>query len=128
MPLRFASAGHPSPYHLRRKQGVVEPLKFCDPRHGPALGLFDKSSYPSCRTSLANGDLILLFTDGLYEATNSEGEEYGQERLLGLVRRSLQHPTESLLHNMLTEVQNFSGTTEFEDDVCLVCVDISRTG
>jgi serine phosphatase RsbU (regulator of sigma subunit) len=126
--LRFASAGHPSPYHLRRKQGVVEPLKFCDPRHGPALGLFDKSSYPSCRTSLANGDLILLFTDGLYEATNSEGEEYGQERLLGLVRRSLQHPTESLLHNMLTEVQNFSGTTEFEDDVCLVCVDISRTG
>src|SRR5215475_2463236 len=72
--LRFASAGHPSPYHLQRKQGVVEPLKFSDPRHGPALGLFEKSSYPACKTRIAAGDLLLLFTDGIYEATSAAGE------------------------------------------------------
>jgi len=126
--LRFASAGHPSPFHLQRKAGVVEPLKISDPRHGPALGLFEKSSYPACRTSLAAGDLVLLFTDGLFEATNREGEEYGQERLLELVRKSLHHPTESLLHNMLAEVQKFCGTSDFNDDVCLVGMDVARTG
>jgi sigma-B regulation protein RsbU (phosphoserine phosphatase) len=126
--LRFASAGHPSPYHLRRKAGVAEALSSSDPRHGPALGLFEKSSYPACRTNLAVGDLLLLFTDGLYEATNAEGEEYGQERLLALVRKSLHHPTESLLHNVLADVQTFSGTSEFHDDVCLVGMDVARTG
>jgi sigma-B regulation protein RsbU (phosphoserine phosphatase) len=126
--LRFASAGHPSPYHLRRKAGVVEPLRFSDPRHGPALGLFEKSNYPVCVTHLAPGDLVLLFTDGLFEVTNHEAEEYGQERLLELVRKSLQHPTESLLHNMLADVQKFSGTSEFDDDVCLVGMDVARIG
>ncbi len=107
---------------------MVEALKFSDPRHGPALGLFDKSSYPACRTRLTAGDLILLFSDGLYEATNSEGEEYGQDRLLALVRKSLRHPTESLLHNLLAETQKFSGMAEFNDDVCLVGVDVAKTG
>jgi sigma-B regulation protein RsbU (phosphoserine phosphatase) len=126
--LRFASAGHPSPYHLQRRAGVAEPLKFCDPRHGPALGLFEKSSYPACKTRLATGDLLLLFTDGIYEATNSTGEEYGQERLLRLIRNSLHHPTESLLHNILADTQGFSGTSEFDDDVCLVGMDVAKTG
>ena len=51
--LRFASAGHPSPFRLRRQEQKVEPLRFCDPRHGPALGLFEKSAYPACRCPLA---------------------------------------------------------------------------
>jgi sigma-B regulation protein RsbU (phosphoserine phosphatase) len=126
--LRFSSAGHPSPYHLQRRAGVVEPLKFCDSRHGPALGLFDRSNYPTCKKRLEAGDLLLLFTDGLYEATNREGEEYGQDRLIEVVRRSLHHPTESLLHNMLSEVQKFSGTRDFDDDVCLVAMDVARVG
>src|SRR5256714_2002318 len=51
--LRFSSAGHPSPIRLRRETGEAEPLKLYDPRHGPALGLFEKSSYPVCRCPLA---------------------------------------------------------------------------
>src|SRR3989454_3240413 len=46
--LRFASAGHPSPFLIMHKVGRVEPLKFCDPRHGPALGLFEKAVFPTC--------------------------------------------------------------------------------
>ncbi|HWH69051.1 MAG TPA: fused response regulator/phosphatase, partial [Candidatus Sulfotelmatobacter sp.] len=75
--LRFASAGHPSPFHVRRDEGIVEPLKASDPRHGPALGLFEKPLYPTCRCSLAVNDLILLFTDGIYEVDNPHQEEYG---------------------------------------------------
>jgi sigma-B regulation protein RsbU (phosphoserine phosphatase) len=135
--VRFASAGHPSPYHVRRNARRTEPLKFSDPRHGPALGLFDKPNYPTCRSSIEPNDLILLFTDGLYEATNANDGEYGQERLLANVRESFQLPTDQLLDKLLNDAQTFSSGgshdvtarfEEFEDDVCLVALDITRVG
>ncbi len=126
--LRFANAGHPSPMRLRRDVGTVELLKAADPRHGPALGLFSKAVYPTCRSPLAAQDLLLLYTDGLYEADNSAGEEYGQERLLQSVRRHSRLAPQHLFNKLLEEVERFSGTKEFEDDVCLVGVEVERIG
>src|SRR6185295_737113 len=71
--LRFANAGHPSPFRLRRQLNLVEPLKLHDPRHGPALGLFEKTDYPTCQCPFAADDLIFLYTDGIYEALNAVG-------------------------------------------------------
>jgi phosphoserine phosphatase RsbU/P len=126
--VRFSNAGHPSPFRVRRDLGVVEPLKMADPRHGPALGLFDKSIYPTCRCPVNVEDLILLFTDGLYEVDSPTHEEYGQERLLAAVRERSGLPTEQLFEELLRDVQSFSNVKEFEDDVCLVGVEIKRTG
>jgi serine phosphatase RsbU (regulator of sigma subunit) len=125
---RFASAGHPSPFLVRRQTGNAEPLKFCDPRHGPALGLFEKSTYPSCRCPIAVNDLLLLFTDGIYEIDNAAMEEYGQERFLTAVRQRSRLPTELLLDEALKEAQRFSGRADFDDDVCLVAVDVAKLG
>jgi sigma-B regulation protein RsbU (phosphoserine phosphatase) len=121
--LRFANAGHPSPFRLRRDTIEVQPLKFYDPRHGPALGLFERTDYPTCRCPLAPNDFVFLYTDGIYEATNAEGEEFGQDRLLQAVRRRIETPANQLFEELLAEVQEFSGTNEFEDDVCLVGVE-----
>ena len=121
--LRFASAGHPSPFRLQRDVNEVHPLKDYDPRHGPALGLFERTDYPTSRCPLAPGDLIFLFTDGIYEATNAAGEEFGQERLLEVTRRGIRAPVEMLFSELLAEAQAFSGNSEFEDDVCLVAVE-----
>jgi sigma-B regulation protein RsbU (phosphoserine phosphatase) len=126
--LRFASAGHPSPLLVGRDTGKLRPLKAVDPRHGPALGLFDKAIYPTCHCPLAVNDLLLLFTDGLYEVNNSEREEYGQERLLGAVEQLQQKPTDQLLQGLLEDVQRFSAHREFEDDVCLVAMEVRRLG
>ena len=126
--LRFSSAGHPSPFHLRRQAGKVEPIKSWDPRHGPALGLFDKSDYPASRCPIALNDVILLFTDGIYEVDDHGQEEYGQERLLAAVRARYRLPTEFLLNELLEDVQHFSSAKEFEDDVCLVTMEIARLG
>jgi sigma-B regulation protein RsbU (phosphoserine phosphatase) len=126
--LRFASAGHPSPLLVQRQRRAVEPLKFCDPRHGPALGLFERNSYPACRCRLAVNDLILFFTDGIYEVDNPAGEIYGQERLLAAVRQRCRQPTEQLLDEILSEVQQFSNAKEFEDDVCLVGLEVAKIG
>lgn len=124
--LHFANAGHPSPFRLQRSVNEVHPLKDYDSRHGPALGLFEKTDYPTCRCPLAPDDLVFLFTDGIYEATNVQGEEFGQEQLLQAVRKRIHLPAEQLFSELLAEVQAFSGSLEFEDDVCLVGVEAAK--
>ena len=110
---------------MQRDLNEIHSLKIYDPRHGPALGLFEKTDYPTCRCPLAPGDLIFLFTDGIYEAINGEGVEFGQERLLQSVQRRVRLPAEQMFSELLAEVQEFSGSREFEDDVCLVGVEAS---
>jgi sigma-B regulation protein RsbU (phosphoserine phosphatase) len=122
--LRFASAGHPSPFRLQRAQGQVQLLNSLDPRHGPALALFEQPDYPTCRCRLGPGDLFLLFTDGIYEADNSHGEEYGHRRFLESVRRHAHLPTERLLDTLIYEVQDFAHAGNFDDDVCLVAMQV----
>jgi len=125
---RFASAGHPSPFRVRREARTLELLKSIDPRHGPALGLFERPSYPTCRCPLWEEDLLVLFTDGLYEVDNPQREEYGQERLMASVQKHLQSPTGQLLDCVIEDVQEFAKAHEFEDDVCVVAMDVARVG
>lgn len=122
---QFACAGHPSPLCVRRGQSSVLPLKSIDPRHGPALGLFPESAYPTCRCALNAGDAVVLFTDGLYEASTPAGEEYGLERLLAAVRQRAALPMPRLFDEILKDIRAFSGTPEFEDDVCLLGVELT---
>jgi phosphoserine phosphatase RsbU/P len=118
--IRFTSAGHPSPFRIRRDRQTVESLKDHDPRHGPALGLFEKPAYPTCRCPVGEQDLLVLFTDGLYEAQDLQKEEFGMDRLRqALLARSRLAP-DDLFDQLLDEVRSFSGSTEFDDDVCLV--------
>jgi len=72
---------------------------------------------------LTTGDLIMLYTDGIYEVSDPHGEEFGQERLLAAVQRRVHLPDQVLFDELLREVQRFSGTKEFQDDVCLVGVE-----
>jgi sigma-B regulation protein RsbU (phosphoserine phosphatase) len=120
--LRFSSAGHPSPFRVRRESTTVDLLRDYDPRHGPALGLFEKPIYPTCRAPLAEDDLVLLFTDGLYEVDNLDQEEFGLDRLRSSVQKHIRLPTEQMLDAILRDVQRFSAKREFEDDVCLVAM------
>lgn len=126
--LRFSNAGHPSPFLVRRNKGLVEPLKLVDPRHGPAMGLFDKAIYPTCRVPIGVNDLLLLFTDGLFEVESPEQEEYGQQKLLETVRKKSSLGSEELFDALIQDVQRFSGGKGFEDDVCLVGLDVKKTG
>ncbi len=124
--MRFASAGHPSPFRIRRDRKLVEPLKSYDPRHGPALGLFEQAQYPVCRTEMAANDVFLLFTDGLYEIDNENQEEFGQERLLNAVRQRIQLAPDKLFDELLQEARTFGKSEDFDDDVCLVALEVTR--
>lgn len=126
--LRYASAAHPDALYVRRDETIVEMLG--GPTHckGPALGLFDEAEFPKCVRPLAVGDLLLLFTDGLIEAEGKDKECFDQERLIASVRQRVQLPTSELFKELIAEIQQFSGSSEFSDDVSVVGVGIKRLG
>lgn len=124
--VRFANAGHPSPFRISRKNRSAEEFRYYDKSRGPALGLFEDTKYPLGRFRIEPDDLILLFTDGLYEIAGPSGQEYGQERLLEAMRGRIDLPPALLFDDLLTEVKEFTSQKEFEDDVCLLGLDIKN--
>lgn len=126
--LRYANAGHPRPLLLKRGANGVALLDGEPGRMGPALGVFDASQYPAHDSAIAPGDLLVLFTDGLYEVESPQGEFYDQAHLLQAVERRLQRPTEEIFEQTLDEVRNFSVGGAFIDDVCLVGIEVRRVG
>ncbi len=122
--MHCANAGHPAPLHLQRANGQA--LRLAPPKGaGPALGLLPDAAYPAFQFPLAAGELVLLFTDGLFEVVDARGEEeYGQERLLAAARQRMRLPAASLCDELIAEVRAFSGAAEFSDDVCLLAMEM----
>ncbi len=69
---------------------------------------------------------MLLFTDGLFEVEGSAGQLYDYQRLSRAVGDRTELPAVELCRSLIAEVQQFSATQEFNDDVCLVAMDIDR--
>ena len=124
--ISYANAGHPKPLLIHRLTGEVEPLKSADGKARPALGLFADSVYPTATRPLAASDVILLFTDGLYEVEGADNEQFSQDLLSAAVRRNARVHCHELIAKLLEEIQNFSVTRQFSDDVCLVGMEVSE--
>lgn len=127
--LRYASAGHPSPLRFSRaphgSPAIASPLMWT--RSGPALGLFPGARYETSRCKLSPRDVVLLFTDGLFEVEGSGGQLYDYQKLLRAVDDRTVLPVAEMCQSLIAEVQQFSATQEFNDDVCLVAMDIDRS-
>jgi sigma-B regulation protein RsbU (phosphoserine phosphatase) len=119
----FANAGHPRPLLVHRLSGQVEPLKYPDGKARPALGLFAESTYPTASSPLAAGDLVMLFTDGLYEVEGPGNQQFSQDLLLQAVKKNAALHCAGLFDAILDEIKQFSASHEFADDVCLVGVE-----
>jgi sigma-B regulation protein RsbU (phosphoserine phosphatase) len=124
--MRFANAGHPKPLLVRRPVNTVTALANSTGHSQPALGLFDDPPYQTSEIQIVPGDLIMLFTDGLYEVQGPNEELYSQERLIMGLKPLISKPTSQLFDDLLAVVRNFSVSHEFEDDVCLVGMDFVR--
>src|SRR5262245_54645422 len=117
--MRYTNAGHPKPLHLRRSAGQAGPLANVGDKPQPALGLFEQAAYQTSEVKLERNDLIMLFTDGLYEVQGRK-ELYSQGLLVTDVHRRLQLPASELFDEILEEIRQFSVDGKFADDVCLV--------
>lgn len=122
--LCYSNAGHPSPFIIHRSTGIVRRLRDPEVPRNPPLGLLPDCTYPTSEMVLVPLDSIMMFTDGLYEAENSQGEIYGRQRLLAAVRERVRLPSERLFTDIVEDVRSFSGKQDFDDDVCLVGMDV----
>ncbi|HVV01547.1 MAG TPA: SpoIIE family protein phosphatase [Verrucomicrobiae bacterium] len=121
--IAYANAGHPRPLLLNRACPAVQPLANPSGKSEPALGIFEDSAYSSCRAKFKPGDMIMLFTDGLFEVQNLGNEVYTQQQLLHQTSRWQHLPAGELFDELLAEIKNFSGDNGFSDDVCLVGIE-----
>jgi len=124
--IRYANAGHPKPLHLRRSGNKVEVLSSDGARPGSALGVFEHVAYNTFLAKAEPGDLVLMFTDGLFEVEGPGGDFFDQQRLVAAVERRLQAPSDDLLEALLAETRAYSVKHQFGDDVCLVGVELKR--
>jgi serine phosphatase RsbU (regulator of sigma subunit) len=114
--LRFANCGHNPPF-LVRSNGAVERLAAT----ATVLGLFEQWESSVCEVEIASGDVLVIYTDGITEANNSRGEEFGESRLLQTIRDHLAVPVPLILDSILTATLEFSGGEGgMRDDLTLV--------
>lgn len=123
--MRYANAGHPKPLLARRGAGVVEPLRNASQKSQPALGLFEQALYQTSSVQLSPRDLVILYTDGLYEVHAPSQELYTLERLAAAVQQRLRLPAGALFDELLDEIRQFAEGHEFLDDVCVVGMELA---
>jgi sigma-B regulation protein RsbU (phosphoserine phosphatase) len=121
--IRFARAGHPNPLVMQRFTGQSRPLKCADGTQGPALGMFADARYGSNECPLARGDIILLFTDGLYEVFDAAEKEFGLSGLISVMQKQRNQPLNAMVDGLLAEARGYSATNCFDDDLCLVVLE-----
>ena len=114
--IRYVNAGHNAPI-LRRASGAQERLE----EGGIPLGIFPEAAYRAGATQLSDGDWLVIFTDGVVEALNSQGDEYGELRLMGLLDGGNTLTPAQMLERLLASLDTFAANTPQHDDMtCLL--------
>jgi sigma-B regulation protein RsbU (phosphoserine phosphatase) len=114
--VHYINAGHNNPI-LRRANGQIERLDV----GGLPFGILPETKYDSATVTLAPGDWLVIFTDGLIEAENSRQEDYGEPRLLSAIAAGTSATPAEMLKRLMAEVDHFVGATPQHDDVtCLL--------
>jgi phosphoserine phosphatase RsbU/P len=112
--LTYANAGHNPPLLIRGdgSVGLLGPT-------GTVLGVFAESAYEQGDFAIAAGDRLILYTDGITEGRNPDGDEFGEERLAATATSHRGLPAEEMLAAMLREVEAFNAG-KYEDDATLI--------
>ena len=119
---RYVTAGHPGPVHLPAGGDPV----ILESRGFP-IGLAD-DAHDERTVRLAAGDRVYLFSDGVPEAMNPAGEQYGDARLLAAIDRGRSVPLATAVAALQAEVEQWCGSTGPHDDLSIVAAEMSAAG
>lgn len=122
--LTFAHAGHPFPVLWSRRTGRAAALDAAARIGGPALGLMGEHRYAATDVALEAGDRLLLLTDGLIEAADEAGQEFGLEALCRSFGTAGRLPLATALEQLRAAAAEHTGGLGFADDVCLLACEL----
>ena len=114
--MRYVNCGHCAPL-LLRSSGELTKLE----PTAAMLGAFEEWSCTEEEVSLDAGDTLLLYSDGVTEAANSAGDEFGEDRLARILRESSAPTTGDLVREIVQAVSTFSGAARM-DDITVVAI------
>ena len=115
----YSAAGHPP--LLRWSQNKLESIE----SNGLIFGVMSGCEYPVCEISIAKGDRFLLYTDGLIEPENTNGESFGDRRLEEVVRENQYRPSSELSDRLLSELRRWRPVPAAQqDDITLIVIDV----
>ena len=115
--LHYVNAGHEPPVVLRKTATGYRPVAL-EPT-GPVIGMLRKSSFHENVVSLAPGDLLVAYTDGLCETANSRGEEWGFGRLMATIHACSYRKARDIVDRVLETAEAFAGGCPQHDDMTL---------
>jgi serine phosphatase RsbU (regulator of sigma subunit) len=122
--LYYINAGHCPPLLLRKSQDRA-------PEHlgegGPVVGLLSEATYCQGAVSLEPGDLLVLPTDGVLEAEDSSGEQFGEDRLRRVIEENAERPCAQICEHIVKAVQAFAETNVLRDDLTVMVVRVPMT-
>jgi len=118
--LRYGNAGHPPPL-LLRSDGTVDRLD-CG---GPLIGLNHREENDEGEEQLREGDRLFLYTDGLTEQPDANGNSYGEARLVASLHARREVSLQEACNQAIAEIRRFSGTVPAQDDMTLIGIEFS---
>src|SRR5205823_2207276 len=118
----LARAGHDAPLLYQQKSQTLTPLK----TPGMVVGIDSGDVFDRLTTDVAvpleRNDCILLYTDGITEALDNEGNEFGLERTIGSVHSSAKEGAQAIVTRLIDDLRNFVGSTPQNDDITLIAI------
>ena len=116
--LLYTNAAHNPPYRMDHKNRI----EALDHRHGVMVGPMPGSKYEEEKIVLADGDLLVIFTDGVTEAMNPDVELFSEERLTQLLSSADSRPAEEVTISIFSGVDEFASGAEQSDDITVLVV------
>jgi sigma-B regulation protein RsbU (phosphoserine phosphatase) len=121
--LHWANAGHPRPFLVRANAELLQ----LDST-GLPLGMLEGSAYGCESVQLAPGDKVVLYTDGLSEAENSDGAFFDRSRLLQVLRSNAASSGAELHTRLVESLEEFTDGAELADDVTVLVLEYRGSG
>jgi serine phosphatase RsbU (regulator of sigma subunit) len=118
----FINAGHNPAWLFRSATGKIEDLN----ADTPVLGIFQETSYLSHAFRLCKGDILVVYSDGLTDAENPQGEMLGEERLREIIRREAHSGSKAVEHAFLNAIEEFTQGMPQTDDITFMVVEKSH--
>lgn len=115
--IRVSSAGHPSPFLWKKKAQKLVTLE----TRGRILGWIPDSQFTEIEEEISSGDKLILYSDGITEVRNAQGELFGETRLAELLEKTSDQSPKQIVEKVLQELNNFSGV--YSDDKTMLVVE-----